>query len=597
MKLRIVTLLIVCFSASCAVGGYTVVKNGSAFSVRNEGSWKQRDGYIEVSGNNSYLFPVLPVNGGDVEISAILSIENLHNSNAAFTLNEDGRTENVIIFSKNGQICVNGRYFGTQDVVEVAPAEKYITEGEKFLFQVHRKNKKMSFSINCMQLWQASKKCRADWLGEPGFRAGEAAIRIYDYEIDGEILSMHDYLLNMPQKEIERIESLETAGIMELSPVALPAGANLRTNNWHFGWPVSMMQDDTICVFFSVKHDHHGSGRVPDENVILDAMIRSTDRGQSWSSIIDMSEYKPDGQNTIAGMRAVGVIDGTMYFAGRSGVYRSESKGETWQYLENSFTPAQISHKTINYGPSIVKHEDYGLLMALNNSKELQLFYSRDKGETWKVKTQQMEPELRVHGEPTIIEHKGALIMLARAYGSKAYNENKKLFSYSQFWSEDGSLPFKYKLTNIHTTDIAEQLAVLAGERKSKAFGFWSQDTTDLIYNPFTKRLEAVITNRTGGGPGNEKEACQSLNLWSISPEALLAGDSEWRFEGTLLKRRTFDSAKFFDGMHPAGTSVDLKNKKQHIFVYLGYYNGPTGIFQLTRTLDTPEVSVYLKQY
>lgn len=597
MKLQIAALLITGFLAGCAVGEYSVVKNGTAFSVRNEGLWQQRDGYIELSGKDSYLFPVLPVNGGDVEISAILSIENLHSSNAAFTLNEDARTENVIIFSKNGKICVNGRYFGTQDVIEVAPAEKYITDGEKFLFQVHRKNGKMSFSINCKRLWQASKKCRADWLGEPGFRAGQAAIRIYDYEIDGKILSMRDYLLNMPPEEVERLESLETAGIMKLSPVALPVGANLRTNNWHFGWPVSIMQDDTICVFFSVKHDHHGSGRVPDENVILDAMIRSTDRGQTWSSIVDMSQYKTDGQNTIAGMRAVGVIDGTMYFAGRSGVYRSDTKGRSWEYLKNAFTPAQISHKTINYGPSIVKHDDYGLLMALNNSKELQLFHSRDRGETWKVKIQKMETELRVHGEPTVIEHEGALIILARTYGSKAYNENKKLFSYSQFWSEDGSLPFKYKLTNIHTTDIAEELKQLAGERKAKAFGFWSQDTTDLIYNPFSKRLEAVVTNRTGGGQGSEKEICQSLNLWSISPEDLLSGSSEWRFEGTLLKRRSLDSAKFFDGMHPAGTSVDYKNKKQNIFIYLGYYNGPTGIFQLTRTLDTPEVSAHLKEY
>ena len=126
-------------------------------------------------------------------------------------------------------------------------------------------------------------------------------------------------------------------------------------------------------------------------------------------------------------------------------------------------------------------------------------------------------------------------------------------------------------------------------------FGPSCQDTPDIIYNPVTRRIEAAVTNRGGGGKGRESDrtVC-TLNLWSIDPQVLLVGESDWRFDGTLLERLTIDTPKFHDGMHPAGGVVDQKRGLHHVFVWVGYYDGPAGIFRISRSLKTDELSEML---
>ena len=116
-----------------------------------------------------------------------------------------------------------------------------------------------------------------------------------------------------------------------------------------------------------------------------------------------------------------------------------------------------------------------------------------------------------------------------------------------------------------------------------------------------------------------------TLNLWSIDPNEMLAGKSMWRFEGTLLARRgthvsvkqnlelpgfsdfkarylkgdvndNYLRAAAADGMHPGGSVVDMKNKVEHVFIYLGFTMGPSGIFRVTRTLDTSKLREWLEK-
>ncbi len=107
-------------------------------------------------------------------------------------------------------------------------------------------------------------------------------------------------------------------------------------------------------------------------------------------------------------------------------------------------------------------------------------------------------------------------------------------------------------------------------------------DTVDLSFNPVTKRLEIVRSERHR----------MELWLWSIGPGEWSKG--EWRRECRLFKR----AGKFYgdaDGFHPAGAVIDEKRGLQHIFIYTGHPNGPAGVFRVTRTLETSKLLEFLK--
>ena len=181
--------------------------------------------------------------------------------------------------------------------------------------------------------------------------------------------------------------------------------------------------------------------------------------------------------------------------------------------------------------------------------------------------------------------YKGALIIIGRLGDDR---EKPRSIGYLQFWSESGWFPLNGTFTNIRPTSKTMK-------------GFEGFDTVDLSFNPFTERFEVVASDREGGGIDGRRHVPQSLNLWSIDPDALLAGSAEWRYEGCLFERkdqfaRNYGVAgRFGDGLHPAAAVIDPQQGVQHIFVYMGASTGPTGIFHLTRTLDTPKLAAFLK--
>ena len=82
-------------------------------------------------------------------------------------------------------------------------------------------------------------------------------------------------------------------------------------------------------------------------------------------------------------------------------------------------------------------------------------------------------------------------------------------------------------------------------------------DTTDVDFNPVTRRFEAVVTNRNGGALEDEKDEKreQTVNLWSLSKKDMYAGRADqWRFEGTLLRLTS--------GMLSIGPAVDDEHKQ-----------------------------------
>ena len=161
--------------------------------------------------------------------------------------------------------------------------------------------------------------------------------------------------------------------------------------------------------------------------------------------------------------------------------------------------------------------------------------------------------------------------------------EKQRTTGYLQYWSESGWFPVKGEYTNMRPTPSE------------------GRDTVDLSFNPVTERFEVVASDREGGGIDGRRHVPQSLNLWSIDPDALLAGSAEWRYEGCLFERkdqfaRNYGVAgRFGDGLHPAAAVIDPQQGVQHIFVYMGASTGPAGIFHLTRTLDTPKLAAFLQ--
>jgi hypothetical protein len=118
-------------------------------------------------------------------------------------------------------------------------------------------------------------------------------------------------------------------------------------------------------------------------------------------------------------------------------------------------------------------------------------------------------------------------------------------------------------------------------------------DTTDVDFNPVTGRYEAVVTNRSGGGPDREQNELheKTVNLWSISKDDLRMGRARnWRFEATLL-RWPHGSLNMrpdgIDSAHPGGAVIDVDRGVQHIFIHSGLYATPTGVYRISRTLET----------
>ena len=128
-------------------------------------------------------------------------------------------------------------------------------------------------------------------------------------------------------------------------------------------------------------------------------------------------------------------------------------------------------------------------------------------------------------------------------------------------------------------------------------------DTTDVDFNPVSRRFEAVVTNRSGGVHTRERneQQEQTVNLWSISKEDLYTGKTDqWRFEATLL---SLSSGMLemghddIDAAHPGGAVIDVEVGVQHIFIYCGRYDTPTGIYRITRTLETEKLRLSVAEF
>jgi hypothetical protein len=379
--------------------------------------------------------------------------------------------------------------------------------------------------------------------------------------------------------EKERLIQLEAEGVLTIRPVALPRGTSLVGGNNHLGWPVGAAVGDALLCAYHRTFYHHGKGERRDAQSSEAVIVRSTDAGRTWSEPVDVRQFGKNAKPTVLGFgNCFGVLGDKVFLATAYGVYRSDDQGQSWVLLEGALTQEQTGHAyRDNFGPRMIIDPVRGLVIPVGVARapQLDLYSSQDEGSTWKHERIQLSDTIHPL-EPTAIHHDGHLIFLSRNHilplrGQGSLKEDQPPV---MMVSDTGWFPMRHKrLTNISS--------------------YRWPDTTDLDYNPLSKRFEAVVTNRNGGGPGNERneEHEQTVNLWSISKPDLYAGRADkWRFEGTLLRLKS-GMLKMepddIDAAHPGGAVIDLKGGVQHIFIYCGRYATPSGIFRISRTLET----------
>jgi len=420
---------------------------------------------------------------------------------------------------------------------------------------------------------------------------------------------------NLSEAEISKFR--ESGGLLDLRPVALPRGEWLYQDPageplTHLGWPVAVKQGNVIHVFYS-RMFSHSRGLNPLSVVKGCAVARSDDGGETFHPVTSLPESclddlgittghidaaylsranwqekngELDGEGPLerltnmqggSGPNAAGIIDGHIVVATSRGVFRSPDNGASWALLEGAGMPDQIpTFPRWGQGPELLIHPHHGLIsLGATTEGELLIRTSGDLGGTWRESAIDVDEPIQ---EPSGLFYEGRLLLLPRTERA-----TKK--------SIPGARAYYQYAFNAEMTSLTKQMTnILAGER----------DTTDVKYNPVSGRFEALVTNRLGGGPGAESDNCMTVNLWSIAPEEFHSGVAEWRFEGTLIRSegREHDRGNVLglerDGMCPGGTVVDVESGMQYVYVYLGHFTGPAGIFQLRRSLDTERLRAHL---
>ncbi|MCC5841548.1 MAG: hypothetical protein JJT96_15645 [Opitutales bacterium] len=412
--------------------------------------------------------------------------------------------------------------------------------------------------------------------------------------------------LDFPVKEQHRLAALIDRGVLEIATVAQ---VPLSETHTHLGWPVAThLPNGRIVVVFRQRDGHNGS----DEG---DRWVIYSDDLETWHPA-GVLEDKALRLSDSYGMHAIGwaprpdngeprlvlAVGNTPAPGFTKVVYLSDDAGETWMGPTSLNPVIPVGNQT---GPNLIQHPVFGLLASWgqpgmqpfdpSGPRGNYLTRTLDAGLTWETREWiNTEPSLPI--EPAIATWgPGHMVILARDYSEFGYGDDpeRKYFYLSQhvYTYEEG-----HTFQDVNFTTVASNIAG-NGATTSEPPGRNSQDTADVFFNPVTGRVEMLQSHRWGtGGPDTEHtlaetllEERSSLNLWSIDPDDLLAGSTQWRFDGTLIERIGYARPGNKDGLHPGGSVLDFARGQQHIFVYAGWRRGPTSIYRISRTLDTTQ--------
>lgn len=371
--------------------------------------------------------------------------------------------------------------------------------------------------------------------------------------------------------------------LLTVAPVHLPVTPPGDCN--HYGWPVATMVGDTIVVMHRriPGHNPQRAGQ-PDDSMSYGVVLCSRDGGRTWSSPYDLRDCMLPEDRTRGGvvplshrakfdkgnksplgykvhLHSIGTTrDGAVVAINNHGVFRSQDRGETWKHFSTALRDDTFPHQIVNLGPRVIDHPEHGLL-AFGNwfgevdsyhkySEQLVTLRSKDGGATWSAEE---HPAGFKQYEPAVLLRKDKFLFVTR--------DQNEVRSHRQMTWSPGQPP------EITQTNLRDPRLV---------------DTVDLSFNPTTRRLEIIRSERHR----------MELWIWSMDPSQWQQG--QWRRECRILAC----TGKFYstaDGFHPAGAVIDAERGVQHIFVYAGHPSGPAGVFRITRSLNTPRLVTFLR--
>ena len=610
MRLAIALLLLCGLHGSAA--SLEIVQEGRIQAGKMApGKWDVGEGFIESTGTH-YLYANRGLGPGDFRVRARISLEAFNGSAAAFILGPD----KFGFEGSHRRMFLQGPNLG--DGTTIGEPEDFMTPGKPFDFLATRKGNQYSFQIDGKLVWSTNLNVKE--IKSIGLRPWRAVMRIYDFTIEGNLitaelpaltakskliswtksqearrrlqaLSMTDgfaeALLAASPEQLNTLRKTKKAGLLELAPVNLPT--NPKGDNDHLGWPVATMIDDTMIVVHRTMPGHNARVAGPaDKDTTYATILRSTDGGKTWSEPYDIRDCMTEADRNRGGfiplchrfkfdpanrsplgyklhLNAIGPTrDGAVIVVTDHGVFRSEDKGKTWKHLRKAFREDRHEGPFAYVGPHLIDDPKHGLLLFTHHT----IYRFR---------------------RPVDIARELA-VYRSRDRGESWEKTALKLPNWCKPAEPDVIFhdgKFTAIVRNQAPANILAQMRFSFGDpeitdvtntpMKTKT----SVDTSAICFNPVTKRYEVVQSKRED----------MSIHLWSIAPKDW--GTADWRHEARLFKRSS-GFYSFADGFHTGGAVLDEERNVQHIFFYSGHPGGPAGVFRLTRTLDTPKLAAFL---
>ncbi len=308
--------------------------------------------------------------------------------------------------------------------------------------------------------------------------------------------------------------------------------------------------------------------RPSDENQESGKFIAvSDDEGKTWK-YRDNAEFNPYGYK-LDEMPCMGKF-GDKIIMKDKGTIVSEDGGKTWNAYPLAFKGLNASEFS-EVGPDILNHPKFGLLFFSNIYEEKypgHIFCSKDEGKTWEHEIWKTNDTLD-HEPPTALTMKdGSMVMLAV--------ESGRIYQYTYKYKKEDGDDFR---------NIEWQFAQTTIRGRERGF----YNAPDIIYNPFTRRIEAIECSPA------------YLQIWDIDPAELFKDRPEsgrftkvkWTPKCKILQRDL--PGNFLYGMYSAGSVVDLENKMQHIFIVAGTKKpSRNGIYMVSRNLMTTALDVFV---
>lgn len=248
---RLLLLCAFCISSpSFAENSFKAVDNGIPDLTLDHSGWRKSKGALEGSGLGLLLKSSKSIGKGDARIRAKLSLTKLNRTAASIVFG--GRSH--FGFDGNGKkLFVEGQLFSKLTFLN---AENPIQDNKPFMFEMVRKDGRISFSIDGIELHTIKDPGKP--LGEIALRPHRAILRVFEFTLEGNLME--------PPKPMTGIVDVFRAG----------------TDGYHtFRIPVmTVTKQGTILAFCEGRKS--GRGDAGNINTVLK---RSEDGGKTWSSL------------------------------------------------------------------------------------------------------------------------------------------------------------------------------------------------------------------------------------------------------------------------------------------------------------------------